>query len=49
MVERRRARDAGGDPVTELLGGNWPIPVLIEVLPLTSYRLALRLRRDSDG
>jgi methionine synthase / methylenetetrahydrofolate reductase (NADH) len=31
------------DAFTERLGGGWPVPVLIEVFPLTSYRLALRL------
>jgi methionine synthase / methylenetetrahydrofolate reductase (NADH) len=37
------------DGFTELLGGSWPIPVLIEVLPLTSYRLALRLHNEVPG
>jgi homocysteine S-methyltransferase len=37
------------DRFTELLGGSWPIPVLIEVLPLTSYRLALRLHNEVPG
>jgi homocysteine S-methyltransferase len=37
------------DRFTERLGGNWPIPVLIEVFPLTSYRLALRLHNELPG
>jgi methionine synthase I (cobalamin-dependent)/5,10-methylenetetrahydrofolate reductase len=37
------------DRFTERLGGTWPIPVLIEVFPLTSYRLALRLHNEVPG
>jgi methionine synthase / methylenetetrahydrofolate reductase (NADH) len=37
------------DRFTDLLGGSWPIPVLIEVFPLTSYRLALRLHNEVPG
>jgi methionine synthase I (cobalamin-dependent)/5,10-methylenetetrahydrofolate reductase len=37
------------DRFTERLGGSWPIPVLIEVFPLTSYRLALRLHNEVPG
>ena len=37
------------DRFTERLGGEWPIPVLIEVFPLTSYRLALRLHNEVPG
>jgi 5,10-methylenetetrahydrofolate reductase len=37
------------DRFTERLGGTWPIPVLIEVFPLTSYRLALRLHNELPG
>ena len=37
------------DAFTERLGGSWPIPVLIEVFPLTSYRLALRLHNEVPG
>jgi homocysteine S-methyltransferase len=37
------------DRFTELLGGTWPIPVLIEVFPLTSHRLALRLHNEVPG
>jgi methionine synthase / methylenetetrahydrofolate reductase (NADH) len=37
------------DDFTERLGGAWPIPVLIEVFPLTSYRLALRLHNELPG
>jgi homocysteine S-methyltransferase len=39
------------DPVdrfAELLGG-WPVPVLVGVFPLTSYRLALRLHNEVPG
>jgi len=31
------------------LGGAWPIPVLLGVFPLTSYRLALRLHNEVPG
>jgi methionine synthase / methylenetetrahydrofolate reductase(NADPH) len=37
------------DRFTDRLGGSWPIPVLIEVFPLTSYRLALRLHNELPG
>src|SRR5215213_5559200 len=37
------------DRFTARLGGEWPIPVLIEILPLTSYRLALRLHNEVPG
>jgi len=37
------------DAFTERLGGRWPIPVLIEVFPLTSHRLALRLHNELPG
>jgi methionine synthase / methylenetetrahydrofolate reductase(NADPH) len=37
------------DDFTERLGGSWPIPVLIEIFPLTSYRLALRLHNEVPG
>ena len=37
------------DAFTERLGGTWPVPVLIEVFPLTSYRLALRLHNEVPG
>jgi len=37
------------DRFTERLGGEWPIPVLIEIFPLTSYRLALRLHNEVPG
>ncbi len=33
----------------ELLGGTWPIPVLVGVFPLTSHRLALRLHNEVPG
>jgi methionine synthase / methylenetetrahydrofolate reductase(NADPH) len=36
------------DRFAELLGG-WPIPVLVGVFPLTSYRLALRLHNEVPG
>jgi methionine synthase / methylenetetrahydrofolate reductase(NADPH) len=37
------------DAFTKRLGGSWPIPVLIEVFPLTSHRLALRLHNELPG
>jgi methionine synthase / methylenetetrahydrofolate reductase(NADPH) len=37
------------DHFTQRLGGSWPIPVLVEVFPLTSYRLALRLHNEVPG
>jgi homocysteine S-methyltransferase len=37
------------DRFTDRLGGTWPIPVLIEVFPLTSHRLALRLHNELPG
>jgi len=37
------------DRFVERLGGAWPIPVLVGVFPLTSYRLALRLHNEVPG
>jgi len=37
------------DSFRERLGGEWPIPVLVGVFPLTSYRLALRLNNEVPG
>ena len=37
------------DAFRELLGGDWPIPVLVGIFPLTSYRLALRLHNEVPG
>jgi homocysteine S-methyltransferase len=37
------------DRFVEQLGGKWPIPVLVGVFPLTSYRLALRLHNEVPG
>jgi methionine synthase / methylenetetrahydrofolate reductase(NADPH) len=37
------------DRFVERLGGTWPIPVLLGVFPLTSYRLALRLHNEVPG
>jgi methionine synthase / methylenetetrahydrofolate reductase(NADPH) len=37
------------DAFTDRLGGRWRIPVLIEVFPLTSHRLALRLHNELPG
>jgi methionine synthase / methylenetetrahydrofolate reductase(NADPH) len=37
------------DRFREHLGGEWPIPVLVGVFPLTSYRLALRLHNEVPG
>jgi methionine synthase I (cobalamin-dependent) len=33
----------------ERLGGEWPIPVLVGVIPVTSYRFALRLHNEVPG
>ena len=37
------------DRFAQQLGGKWPIPVLVGVFPLTSYRLALRLHNEVPG
>src|SRR5207247_8125286 len=37
------------DAFVERLGGTWPIPVLLGIFPLTSYRLALRLHNEVPG
>jgi len=37
------------DSFVERLGGKWPIPVLVGIFPLTSYRLALRLHNEVPG
>jgi len=37
------------DRLVEQLGAKWPIPVLVGVFPLTSYRLALRLHNEVPG
>jgi homocysteine S-methyltransferase len=37
------------DRFRERIGGEWPIPVLVGVFPLTSYRLALRLHNEVPG
>jgi methionine synthase / methylenetetrahydrofolate reductase(NADPH) len=37
------------DAFVDRLGGKWPIPVLIGIFPLTSYRLALRLHNEVPG
>jgi methionine synthase I (cobalamin-dependent)/5,10-methylenetetrahydrofolate reductase len=37
------------DRLVEQLGGKWPIPTLIGIFPLTSYRLALRLHNEVPG
>jgi methionine synthase / methylenetetrahydrofolate reductase (NADH) len=37
------------DRFVERLGGEWPVPVLIELMPLTSHRLALRLHNEVPG
>jgi len=37
------------DAFLERLGGSWPVPVLVGVFPLTSYRLALRLHNEVPG
>jgi homocysteine S-methyltransferase len=33
----------------ERLGGSWPIPVLVGIFPLSTYRLALRLHNEVPG
>jgi methionine synthase / methylenetetrahydrofolate reductase(NADPH) len=37
------------DRFVEQLGGEWPIPVLLGIFPLTSHRLALRLHNEVPG
>jgi homocysteine S-methyltransferase len=37
------------DRFAERLNGGWPIPVLMGVFPVTSYRLALRLHNEVPG
>ena len=37
------------DRFAERLGDSWPIPVLVGVFPVTSYRLALRLHNEVPG
>jgi methionine synthase I (cobalamin-dependent) len=37
------------DRFGELLDGGWPIPVLVGIFPVTSYRLALRLHNEVPG
>ncbi|HEY3018462.1 MAG TPA: bifunctional homocysteine S-methyltransferase/methylenetetrahydrofolate reductase [Gaiellaceae bacterium] len=37
------------DSFIDRLGGKWPIPVLVGIFPLTSYRLALRLHNEVPG
>jgi homocysteine S-methyltransferase len=37
------------DAFVQRLGGRWPIPTLLGVFPLTSYRLALRLHNEVPG
>jgi methionine synthase / methylenetetrahydrofolate reductase(NADPH) len=37
------------DRFVERLGGRWPIPVLLGIFPLTSYRLAMRLHNEVPG
>ena len=37
------------DAFAQLLGGEWPIPVLAGIFPLSSHRLALRLHNEVPG
>ena len=37
------------DRLQESLGGEWPVPVLVGVWPLTSFRLAFRLHNEVPG
>ena len=53
---RRAVRD-DADPVRprylddfrERIGGKWPIPVIVGLFPLSTYRLALRLHNEVPG
>ena len=37
------------DSFVKQIGGEWPIPTLVGIFPLTSYRLALRLHNEVPG
>jgi 5,10-methylenetetrahydrofolate reductase len=37
------------DDFRERIGGSWPIPVLVGLFPLSTYRLALRLHNEVPG
>ncbi len=37
------------DAFLKRLGGSWPVPVLVGVFPLSTYRLALRLHNEVPG
>ncbi len=37
------------DDFRERIGGTWPIPVLVGIFPLSTYRLALRLHNEVPG
>jgi homocysteine S-methyltransferase len=37
------------DDFRERIGGEWPIPVLVGIFPLSTYRLALRLHNEVPG
>jgi homocysteine S-methyltransferase len=37
------------DEFRERIGGSWPIPVLVGIFPLSTYRLALRLHNEVPG
>jgi len=37
------------DSFVERIGGKWPIPTLVGIFPVTSYRLALRLHNEVPG
>jgi methionine synthase I (cobalamin-dependent)/5,10-methylenetetrahydrofolate reductase len=37
------------DAFLDRLGGSWPIPVLVGIFPLSTYRLALRLHNEVPG
>ncbi len=37
------------DDFRERIGGSWPIPVLVGIFPLSTYRLALRLHNEVPG
>ena len=37
------------DEFRERIGGEWPIPVIVGIFPLSTYRLALRLHNEVPG
>jgi methionine synthase / methylenetetrahydrofolate reductase(NADPH) len=37
------------DDFRERIGGSWPVPVIVGIFPLSTYRLALRLHNEVPG